>query len=330
MPSSPIRDLRLDAVRLSEDPGDYYPSEGLLKALEIAIALGKPLLLSGEPGTGKTQFAYWAAYKLAAQTSGQADAYLERPFFFPVKSTSVAADLFYNYDAVGHFRSGSGEAKPFISLNALGLAIAQTHGSTAPALAAWQGIRNLKSETPEGLRLADTPRSSVVLIDEIDKAPREFPNDLLHEIEQGSFYVPELNAGLRRNRDRQCRTTVIITSNSEKNLPNAFLRRCVFFHIEFPQSLLLTIAKRRLMTGDDSRYDAAIGKAIDAFMALRERATTKKPSTSELLDWLGVLRLNGLLEKPELPPTDAAARAAYDASIATLLKTTDDLEAARS
>lgn len=328
MPEATVRNLRIDSVRLSEDPGDYYPSEGLLKALEIAIALGKPLLLSGEPGTGKTQFAYWAAHKLAAQTAGQPYAYLPRPFIFPVKSNSESSELFYSYDAVGHFRSGGGAAQEFIELNALGLAIAQSFGAKAPELAAWSGVKNLSGNTTSAKRIADEPRSSVVLIDEIDKAPREFPNDLLHEIESGSFHVPELHAGLERRRDNPCRTTVIITSNSEKNLPNAFLRRCVFFHIEFPASMLLTIAKLRLQTGDDAAYDTAITRAIAAFMALREKATAKKPTTSELLDWLGVLRLNGLLEKAEFPPTSAEGRAAYEASIATLLKTTDDLDAA--
>jgi MoxR-like ATPase len=330
MPEAKLRDLRIDTIRLSESPADYLPGEGLMKALEIAIALGKPLLLSGEPGTGKTQFAYWAAHKLAAQTAGQPNAYLPQPFLFPVKSTSVSSELFYSYDAVGHFRSQGAAAPGFVELNALGLAIAQSLGAKAPELAAWSGVKNFSGHTDSSKRITEAPRSSVVLIDEIDKAPREFPNDLLHEIESGQFYVPELYAGLQRSADKSCRTTVIITSNSEKNLPNAFLRRCVFYHIEFPASMLLAIARLRLQTGDNASYDAAITKAIGAFMSLREKATTKKPTTSELLDWLGVLRLNGLLDKPELPPSAPEARAAYEASIATLLKTTDDLDAAGS
>ncbi len=279
MPENNIRDLRLDTVQLSEDPKDYCPSEGLLKALEIAIALGKPLLLSGEPGTGKTQFAWWAAHKLAAQTAGKPYAYLSRPHIFPVKSGSGSADLFYTYDAVSHFRSEGRPAAQFIELNALGLAIAQSHGGASPALDGMRGIRNLSGTSAISKKLDDAPRSTVVLIDEIDKAPREFPNDLLHEIEDGSFNVPEIPFELKRVGDKACRTTVIITSNSEKNLPNAFLRRCVFYHIEFPASMLLTIARLRLQTGDDTRYDAAIGKAIQTFMDLRSKATTKKPTT---------------------------------------------------
>ncbi|MBS1616598.1 MAG: MoxR family ATPase [Bacteroidetes bacterium] len=325
MPENTTRALRIDSIRLSEDPGDYYPSEALLKAFEIAIALGKPLLLSGEPGTGKTQFAYWAAHKLAAQTQGQPNAYLPKPFFFPVKSSSQSAELFYQYDAVAHFRSGGGDARPFVTLRALGLAYAQSLGALSPALAGLKGIGNLNGDAANSEAILPEARSSVVLIDEIDKAPREFPNDLLHEIENGSFYAPELHTGIQRNPDKDCRTTLILTSNSEKNLPNAFLRRCVFFHIEFPASILISIARLRLQTGTDTRYDAAIAQAIEVFLSLREKASTKKPTTSELLDWLGVLRLNGLLDKPEFPPTSAEARAQYDASIATLMKTTEDM-----
>ncbi len=330
MSSIKTRDLILKTIRLSDDPLDYYPDEGLLKAFEIAVALGKPLLLSGEPGTGKTKFAHWAAKKLSLQgAEGTAGSFLPKPYVFPVKSTSQASDLFYSYDAVGHFRSGQGAAQSFITLQALGQAFAHTYEAGSPMLDELKGIRNLAKET--------VPRSSVVLIDEVDKAPREFPNDLLHEIENYSCWIPEISCALQRAKDGVSRIAVIITSNSEKNLPNAFLRRCVFYHISFPKDKLLEIAKLKLRIGDSS-YDKRINDAIDEFMKLRDRATNKKPTTSEFLDWLGVLRENGLLDSgiPPAPPADVAKLSAsetatqdlYRASKSTLLKTTDDLSIA--
>ena len=170
------------------------------------------------------------------------------------------------------------------------------------------------------------PRSSVVLIDEIDKAPREFPNDLLNELEDYAFDIRELNRAIKRPREEHCRIVIIITSNSEKNLPNAFLRRCVFYHINFPEDKLLDIAKLKLRIKDE-QYDAAINAAIAEFMKMRAAATNKKPTTSEFLDWLGVLRNYSLLEDGKLPVVadDSEDAIRYKASAATLLKTTDDI-----
>jgi len=324
MPDPNAPNIRIDTIRMSDNPEDYYVQDGLLKALEIAIALGKPLLLSGEPGTGKTRLAYWAAQQLAKQTATQPAAFLPAPFTFPVKSTSQAAELFYYYDAVSHFRmQGAGTTAQFIELKALGLAIAQAHGSASDAVSALQGIRNFNAE-----KVAAEPRSSVVLIDEIDKAPREFPNDLLNELEDYAFDIREINRTIKRPPVEQCRIVVIITSNSEKNLPNAFLRRCVFYHINFPEDKLLDIAKLKLRINDD-QYDAAINAAITEFMKMRVAATNKKPTTSEFLDWLGVLRNYSLLDKDKLPLNIADTASdevqKYKASAATLLKTTDDI-----
>lgn len=319
MPTPATRDFILKTIRLSDNPLDYYPDEGLLKAFEIAVALNKPLLLSGEPGTGKTKFAHYAARRLSQQTAADPAPFLPDPFVFPVKSTSVAADLFYNYDAVGHFRSGQPAAQPFITLQAMGQAFAETFEGGAASLSALQGIRNFRKE--------DTaqPRSSVVLVDEIDKAPREFPNDLLHEMEAYSCWIPELSCQLTRSREPERRVAVIITSNSEKNLPNAFLRRCVFYHINFPKEKLLEIAKLKMRV-DDS-YDKRIGRAIDLFMDMRERARNKKPTTSEFLEWIAVLRDEGLLDASELPPQAHAPEhvKSYAASNSVLLKTADDV-----
>jgi MoxR-like ATPase len=319
------RPLRLDTIELSDNPLDYYPDEGLLKAFEIAVALGKPLLLSGEPGTGKTKFAHWAARKLSIQTDGQPGAFLPDPFIFPVKSTSLAGDLFYHYDAIGHFRSGAQKAAQYIRLEALGQAIAHAFDEGSKDLDTLVDIGNLKRAGRDSAYVPQA-RSSVILIDEADKAPREFPNDLLHEIENYAFRIPELACGLSRPRKGPCRIVTIITSNSEKNLPNAFLRRCVFYNINFPADKLLEIAKLKLQLGN-AEYDAAINKAITEFMKLRDAATNKKPTTSEFLDWLGVLQSNGLLKGGKFPPdgSNAEDSAIYQASMSTLLKTTDDL-----
>jgi MoxR-like ATPase len=329
MPTTDVRDFILKTIRLSDNPLDYYPEEGLLKAFEIAVALNKPLLLSGEPGTGKTKFAHFAARKLSKQTADSTAPFLPDPFVFPVKSTSVANDLFYNYDAVGHFRSEQKDAQPFITLQAMGMAFAQTHDGGSASLDVLKGIRNFNKSSGDG------PRSSVVLIDEIDKAPREFPNDLLHEMENYECWVPELSCKLTRNKESERRIAVIITSNSEKNLPNAFLRRCVFYHIEFPEGKLLEIAKLKLNLRDNDQYNARIEKAVRSFMDMRERATNKKPTTSEFLEWVAVLRDNGLLDANELPPLpvnpeqptreERELQSRYDASGTVLLKTTDDV-----
>src|SRR5215213_3959679 len=124
-------DIKLTSIYLNTDPGDYYADENLVKAVEIAIGLGKPLLVSGEPGTGKTQLAHYIAWKLNQQTQNQPFGFAPEPLIFNTKSSSSAADLFYHYDAVSHFRTKdeSCTTAQFIELKALGLAVAATHGS---------------------------------------------------------------------------------------------------------------------------------------------------------------------------------------------------------
>src|SRR5262245_30231432 len=145
--------IQLTSITLNNNPGDYYADEALVKAVEIAIALGKPILISGEPGTGKTQLAHYVAWQLSRQTAGKEFSFLEKPLVFNTKSTSVANDLFYAYDAVSHFRNKSDTVTTadFIDLKAMGLAIAQTHGRTSEAL---QGIRNVRKFS----QLSDEPR----------------------------------------------------------------------------------------------------------------------------------------------------------------------------
>jgi|SRR5450432_265749 len=310
--------IDIDKIYLNNNAIDYVADDGIIKAVEIAIALGKPLLISGEPGTGKTKLADFVAMQLATQTQGKDFAFLNVPYVFNTKSTSVSTDLFYFYDAVSHFRSQHADTttEQFIELKPMGLAIAQTYGLNSNSL---QGISKIGNMSATYLQ--PQPRSSVVLIDEIDKAPREFPNDLLNEMENYSFDIKEINQSVTRCKS-DCRILVIMTSNSEKNLPNAFLRRCVFYHIGFPdKDKLLLIAKKRLMI-DNTTYDELIGKAIDEFNNIRNRAMNKKPSTSEFLDWINLLQHYKLLNNSSFAPDNTDPL--YEATKSTLIKNYED------
>jgi MoxR-like ATPase len=296
--------INLKSISLNNKASDYVADDSLIKAVEISIALGKPLLVSGEPGTGKTQLAHFVANQLAAQTKNDPYPFLDRPLIFNTKSTSTASDLFYYYDAVSHFRNKNDNVptEQFVELCAMGLAIALTHGQKGEALKAISRIKEFSN-------LKESPHSSVVLIDEIDKAPRDFPNDLLNEMENSEFYIRELNQTVSQQKNGP-RIVCILTSNSEKNLPNAFLRRCVFYHIPFPDSDKLKKIIRQRLNIDDSKYNTALAKAIDKFEEFRKKAINKKPATSELIDWLNILKEEGVLEKldradftPEQIPT---------------------------
>ncbi|MCP4658547.1 MAG: AAA domain-containing protein, partial [bacterium] len=156
-------------------PQNYLADRGLAKAVNVALMLGQPLLVTGEPGTGKTQLAYSLAWELG----------FGEPLRFDTKSTSTARDLFYTYDALGRFQavqSGAAAAEPlaYLSYNALGVAVLRANDEESVA-----------AHLPEDFAHGG-PRRSVVLIDEIDKAPRDFPNDLLSELEEMFFRVPEL------------------------------------------------------------------------------------------------------------------------------------------
>ena len=311
-------EIEINKIFQNNNAIDYVADDGLIKAVEIAIALGKPLLVSGEPGTGKTKLADYVAAQLYLQTREKKLGFLEQPFVFNTKSTSVSTDLFYFYDAVSHFRSqyANAQAKHFIELTPMGLAIAQTHGLDAAELAGLHDIENFNKGS-----LQPEPRSSVVLIDEIDKAPREFPNDLLNEMENYQFDIREINQSVQRA-NNDCNIIVIMTSNSEKNLPNAFLRRCVFYHIDFPDKpKLLKIAKKRL-TINNAEYDALIEKAIDEFNLIRSRAMNKKPSTSEFLDWVNLLQYYKLLKNDSFSPDNNDP--VFTATKGVLIKNYDD------
>ncbi len=267
------------------DARRFVPGDALATALNTAVAVGDPLLVTGEPGTGKTQAAYYAAYKLG----------VEPVIHFQVKSDTTAGQLLYDFDAVQYFRESqirkdSGEAldkADYVEPRAL-----------------WQAM------------ISDTPR--VVLIDEIDKAPRDFPNDLLHELDKMEFLVAETREKVEAPRSK--RPIVVITSNSERRLPEPFLRRCVYHHIRFDKDLVKkAVANRR--ADYDNLSDGFLELAIERFLALRERDLRKLPATGEVLVWLRVLSLAA-----GSYPEDLAEDLSQLPFLSTLLKDHKDVE----
>lgn len=299
------RQLRLPPLELPaslDDPAGYLAEEGLRDAVNVALALGQPLLLTGEPGTGKTQLAASVARELGLPT----------PFVFNTKSSSTARDLFYRYDALrhfhdAHFRQGQGSPEEYVTYEAFGLAIML---AAEPAAADPHLPAHLKGKGP--IR-------SVVLIDEVDKAPRDLPNDVLNEIEEMSFTVRE--TGRSFGADRRHRPVLILTSNSEKTLPDPFLRRCVFYHLNFPsRERLIQIVQRRL--GPGSRLSPAmVDQAVRHFERIRELGLRKRPSTAEFLAWLRVLDRLGI----DLTGLKPGEREAIAFTYSILAKSPEDL-----
>jgi len=225
----------------------YIATDDLGMAVNAAITLGRPLLIKGEPGTGKTQ--------LALEVAGA----LGRPIFeWHVKSTSKAQQGLYEYDAVSRLRDSQ-----------LG----------DPRVA---DIRNyiVRGKLWEAF---DSDVQPVLLIDEIDKADIEFPNDLLREIDRMEFYVYETRELIKTRH----RPIIIITSNNEKELPDAFLRRCFFHYIRFPDTETM---EKIVAVHYPNLKKELLAEALGAFYKLRETpGLKKKPSTSELLDWIKLL-----------------------------------------
>jgi MoxR-like ATPase len=299
------RNRRADLQILDTDSGpdetlgaNYVVDEALEDAINVSLILGRPLLVTGAPGCGKTQLGYAIARNLG----------VTRLRFFSAKSTSEARDLFYSYDALGRYQavqvaaaeSRAGEEKPlprvqdFIEYHVLGAAILDAHPRSQVEhmfAGAYHRDENLE------------PRRTVVIIDEIDKASRDFPNDLLDEIDRLRFRVPELlpytqslvpprlpvTPG-RSEIDVSVRPIVVITSNSEKQLPDAFMRRCVFAEMQFPSDdtigyekleKIVTTALTQKFEKTDVAAVAAIRKLVFDF---RRRNPLRSPGIAELLD----------------------------------------------
>ena len=290
------RSARLDA------PEHYIAEKGLRDAVNVALVLGQPLLITGEPGTGKTQLAASVAFELE----------LPPPLVFAAKTTSTAKDLFYRYDALGHFhdshfRKDELAIDHYITYEALGLAILLS----LPASEA-------DSYLPTNLT-GRGPTRSVVLIDEIDKAPRDFPNDILNEIEYLAFMVRETGHSFKAGEGY--RPMLILTSNSEKNLPDAFLRRCIFYHISFPDHERLREIITRRMEPSDRFGPEMFENAMRHFEEIRTLPLAKRPATAECLAWLRVL------QQMELDPANLKPGQAEMLSLSycVLAKNKDDL-----
>jgi MoxR-like ATPase len=254
---------------------NYVVSDELMYSANIAITLQKPLLIKGEPGTGKTMLA-----EAISEVTGM------KLYIWSIKSTTKASSGLYVYDTVqrlydSQFGEGDvGDIKKYIKLGKLG-----------EAFGAEERV--------------------ILLIDEIDKADLEFPNDLLWELEKMEFYIPETKETVKAKQ----RPVIVITSNAEKELPDAFLRRCVFHYIEFPTpEIMREIVKVHYPDIEEN----LLNQAMERFYWIRSLPDMqKKPSTSELLDWLQALAVSGI------PVDKIASKLPY---IGLLLKKNQDVD----
>ncbi len=231
---------------------NYVASEDLMRSMNIAIALQKPLLIKGEPGTGKTMLA-----EAVSQALGK------KLVIWNIKSTTKAQDGLYVYDVVQRLydsqfgNEGVDDIQKYVKMGKLGEAFS-----------------------------AD--EQVILLIDEIDKADLEFPNDLLWELDKMEFYIPETKQTIKAKQ----RPIVIITSNAEKELPDAFLRRCIFHYIEFPDAEQM---EEIINVHFDHLDETLLRQVLDTFYWIREMYNIqKKPSTSEVIDWIQALMLGGI------------------------------------
>ena len=238
-----------------EGTTDYVATEDLKVAVNAAVALERPLLVKGEPGTGKTVLAYEIAKAMDAPL-----------ITWHVKSTTKAHQGLYEYDAVTRLRDSQlGDER----------------------------VKDVKNYIRKGKlwEAFDAPKRPVLLIDEIDKADIEFPNDLLQELDRMEFYVYETRETVRAKH----RPIIVITSNNEKELPDAFLRRCFFHYIRFPDDETMRAIVDVHFPGIKQRL---VSEALKIFYDIRQvPGLKKKPSTSELLDWLKLLLVEDIDEQ---------------------------------
>ena len=269
-------------------PGRYLASDDLVLAVNTALAVEQPLLLTGEPGTGKTELAWSVASELG----------LDEVLEFHTRSDSEAADLLYRFDNVRRFADAHRAAREvedlsrYVDLGALGRAL-------------------------------ESGQRKMVLIDEIDKAPRDFPNDLLDVIDQMSFAIRETGQRIPRDGAAPVRPIVIITSNVERQLPDPFLRRCVYHHIEAPSEQRLAAILHERLAGL-AITEALVGVAVKRYAEVRALdGLRKKPATHELISWVKVLLRAGV------DPAVVAASPLADLFVGTLLKSREDIQQLR-
>ena len=255
---------------------EYVVSNDLMNAVNIAMALEKPLLIKGEPGTGKTMLAQAISKALN-----------KRLVIWNIKSTTKAQDGLYVYDVVQRLydsqfgTSGVDDIKKYVKMGKLGEAFS-------------------------------SDEQVILLIDEIDKADLEFPNDLLWELDKMEFYIPETKETVKAKK----RPIVIITSNAEKELPDAFLRRCIFHYIQFPNKELM---EQIIKVHFDNLEETLLQNVLETFYWIRDLSSiNKKPSTSEVIDWIQALEIGGI--DPEKIKTEIPFAG-------VLLKKNEDLDA---
>lgn len=257
----------------------YLPDPQLVKAVNLAILLKRPLLLMGDPGSGKSLAARAVAYELYHDPGNKRD-YRNHFHEWNIKSTSKAQDGLYEYDTLRRLRDAQTKDKnldedKYITYGALGKALMES--------------------TPDVRH--------VLLIDEIDKADIDFPNDLLNEIDKGSFYIVEK----KERYLAKGKPIIIITSNRERELPEAFLRRCIYYFIpKFERPLLEEILKRRFYA--NTTVDVTlVNRALDVFIQVRDavekaKSAGKNISTSELIDWYQAIKFYKELPAKEVEP----------------------------
>ncbi|MEM7725500.1 MAG: MoxR family ATPase [Cyanobacteria bacterium P01_A01_bin.45] len=287
----------------------YLPSEELVKAVNLAIYLQRPLLLQGEPGCGKTLLARAIAYEFSKRLRVK-----NYPYFpWNIKSTTRAKEGLYTYDAVGRLRDaqlvGTNYYKDYLKEEEIKKLFERLQNPDS--YIKWGALGNAFREEK---------RRPILLIDEIDKADIDFPNDLLLELEEQCFQVTETGETIEAKQP----PIVIITSNNEKELPDAFLRRCIFYYIEFPKNDdLIKIVNAHFPSSLEMDLVEA---AVERFVDLREKGTSrkdsKKASTSELLDWIRWLN-----RYPTEEAMDIINNLAENQSLlGALLKTKEDQE----